>query len=211
MHSTLPFILVAIAVLGLLGILLWGGRQAKSAPAAPVATRNHKSVRSFNYGPTSVAAPTPPTTAPAPVATNVLEHFMPAEDLRAKEQAQAEAARLEAEQQAVVAPAPAATVDKVVAADEVAAAPAPTAPVSALDMLGTDELPTTPSSAPGDSSDEVVPDPALFYNPFSAAAPTANDEANQLAAVELRQRQRAAMKAKSAGQIAALSTLYKKD
>ena len=189
----LPFVLIVIALVGLVGLFVWRSKHASSAPPAPVAASNHKSVRSFNYGPAPVA--------PAPN-----------EDARPNEQAQAQVATTAP----VVAAAPATPATPAAPAAQVAVVAkqpvAPAAAVSALDMLGDDELPAPKSAAPAApdaGSDEAEPDRSLFYNPFTAPAPTANDEANRLAEVELRKQQRAARRAGAGAQKEALTTLYK--
>lgn len=190
----LPFVLIAIALVGLVGLFFWRSKHASSAPPAPVAASNHKSVRSFNYGPT----PVEPAAADEPAAS------------QPNEQAQAAVVVPVVAPALVVAPVAAAPVKPVVAA--VAKEPvAPAAAVSALDMLGDDELPAPKPVATDESSDEAEPDRSLFYNPFTAPAPTANDEANRLAEVELRKQQRAARRAGAGAQKEALTTLYKQD
>ncbi|WP_208133282.1 hypothetical protein [Hymenobacter sp. BT559] len=101
---------------------------------------------------------------------------------------------------------------------------APGARLNVLDLLGTDEAAparfqaaaaaevkpaageetAAPASAPPD--DDTVPQ-TLFTNPLTEATGTKNDEANRQAAVELKKRNRAALRTGTAGQKAALAAL----
>jgi hypothetical protein len=91
-------------------------------------------------------------------------------------------------------------------------------------MLGTDEAAVTKTeataategkpvagegptqSATTDVEETSVP-PALFSNPLTEATRTKNDEANRQAAVELKKRNRAALRTGTDGQKAALTAL----
>jgi hypothetical protein len=89
---------------------------------------------------------------------------------------------------------------------------------SVLDMVGLNTPKAAPEASaesqevrpvtPGaDEEDDTVAE-SLYDNPLTAAAPTANDNANRLTAVQLKQKQRAALAAKSNNQKAALTALY---
>ncbi|SHJ79696.1 hypothetical protein SAMN02745146_0196 [Hymenobacter daecheongensis DSM 21074] len=254
MQAALFFLLVLLPLAALLGLVWWRFTgNGKGEPEVLVATSNHRSVRSFHYGPKP--APAPAEAAPPLSADNPISRLMPEEDFRAKEEQelQAEADRMEADQitarelaateSAVDAAAEneAAIPAEVPATEESEATPADAAPpvvssvhalgtaaVSVFDRLGIDEpeSPTTAGkeaaavpatetatgaetahSAPESAADDAVPE-SLYDNPITTAAPTKNDQANQLKQVELRQRKRAALAAKNASQKAALTGLY---
>ena len=71
--------------------------------------------------------------------------------------------------------------------------------VNVLDMLGIDNAATAEATVPQ----------ALYSNPLTEATRTKNDEANRQAAVELKQRNRAALRTGTDGQKAALAALIK--
>lgn len=254
MQAALFFLLVLLPLAALLGLVWWRFTgSGKGKPEVLVATSNHRSVRSFHYGPKPT--PAPDEAAPPLSADNPISRLMPEEDFRAKEEQelQAEADRIEADQitarelaateSAVDAKAEpeAATPAEVPATQESEAMPADAAPpvvssvhalgtaaVSVFDRLGIDE-PESPTTAgieeaasptietaaeanaahlaPVAKADDAVPE-SLYDNPITTAAPTKNDQANQLKQVELRQRKRAALAAKNASQKAALTGLY---
>ena len=101
---------------------------------------------------------------------------------------------------------------------------APGAGINVLDLLGTDEAPVAKAQAiaatmvmpvvgeepakpaSADAEDAPVP-PTLFTNPLTEATGTQNDEANRRAAVELKKRNRAALRTGTDGQKAALAAL----
>lgn len=220
MHAVL-FLLLLLVFVALLALLWWRFKgSGKPKEVVQVATTNHKSLRSYHYGP----APLPPVMAPSvaapPLATNSpLAMLMPEEDFRAKEEQdlQAEADRQEAaqmeqrerEQVLVVV----AAADKVAAETPVPAVPAIAAPpasiaASVLDMLGiADQLSSVTAAVADDDSDDDSVAEALYDNPLTTATLTKNDVANRRATVELRQRRRAALTAKSSDQKATLATL----
>lgn len=254
MQAALFFLLVLLPLAALLGLVWWRftGR-GKGKPEVLVATSNHRSVRSFHYGPKPT--PAPAEAAPPVSADNPISRLMPEEDFRAKEEQelQAEADRMEADQITArelaatesaadaAAENEAAMTAEVPATEEAEATPTDGAPpvvssvhalgtaaVSVFDRLGIDEpesptttgmeeaaFPTietastadTSHSAPVAAADDAVPE-SLYDNPITTAAPTKNDQANQLKQVELRQRKRAALAAKNASQKAALTGLY---
>ena len=72
-----------------------------------------------------------------------------------------------------------------------------------------DESPCTasPTAQPASDPDEE-PAEALFHNPITALAPTANDQANRAAEIALRQQRRARMIKDAAAQRAALNDLF---
>ncbi|QNE42274.1 hypothetical protein F1C16_21855 (plasmid) [Hymenobacter sp. NBH84] len=101
---------------------------------------------------------------------------------------------------------------------------APGARVNVLDLLGTDEAAVTKGQeaaaaevkpvvgeepASEDAEDAPVPK-ALFANPLTEATRTKNDEANRQAAVELKKRNRAALRTGTDGEKAALAALITK-
>lgn len=200
----LPIILIVAALVGLLALSLWHSKLAGPPPPAPVAASNHKSVRFFDYAPKPILPAAPATTV------DILEQLMTGEDSHPEKQVQAVVAAPEVKPKEVVVPAPMVAPGEqatVVAKETVA----PATTVSALDMLGDNELSVPKSVAPDASSNEAGPDPSLFYNPFTRVAPTAIDKANQVIAHELRKRKRAAFQSRITGQKEALSTLYKQD
>ena len=101
---------------------------------------------------------------------------------------------------------------------------APGARVNVLDLLGTDEAAVTKDQATaaaevkplagegpakpasGDAEDAPVPH-TLFANPLTEATRTKNDEANRHAVVELKKRNRSALRTGTDGQKAALAAL----
>ena len=101
---------------------------------------------------------------------------------------------------------------------------APGAKVNVLDLLGTDEpaVAKGPATAAAEVKQGVGEEPAqpasadaentpvpqtLFTNPLTEATRTKNDEANRKAAVELKKRNRAALRTGTDGQKAALAAL----
>lgn len=98
---------------------------------------------------------------------------------------------------------------------------APGAKVNVLDILGTDEAAMTKAYAtaatevtpvvgeePASANAEDAPVPQrLFTNPLTEATGTKNDEANRRAAVELKKRNRAALRTGTNGEKAALAAL----
>lgn len=218
-------VLVLAPAVALIGLLVWRFRStSKGEKEVITATSNHKSVKSFHYGPAQIL----PTAAAPPLAeNNALSQLMPKEDFLQKQQKeiQEEAERLEAKEaerreveeaerhETAVASQtstkPAATTSTNESATEETAAPVgrpqpASATVSVLDTLNLDGVPATVTA----SEDEAVPD-AVYDNPLgaAAAAPTKNDTTNRAAQIELRQRQRAAMQKHSAGQKDILTSL----
>ena len=169
MQAALFFLLVLLPFAALSGLVWWRfSGSGKGKPEVLVATSNHRSVRSFHYGPKPT--PAPDEAAPPLLADNPISRLMPEEDFRAKEEQelQAEADRIEADQitarelaateSAVDAKAEpeAATPAEVPATQESEATPADAAPpvlssvhalgtaaVSVFDILGTDEPEST--------------------------------------------------------------------
>lgn len=233
MPISLPIFLIALALFILGSLLIWRVRNGKAqAAAAPVAATNHKSVRSFRYTPMPVAEPG--AAAPALPADSALTRLMVEDDFKAKEERenQAEADRLEAQEAEARQQHQEQQQESVAAAESPAAAPAqespaapaaptqPTSPatasavVSVANLLSADdadELPaTTPETSPASPAptDDEAPAPALFDNPLTAKASTANDAENQRVGAELRRLKREALQAKAAAEKAALASLY---
>lgn len=229
----LLFIVFGAAVA--LGALLWwrfkGNGRPAVTPVAPVATLNHYSLPLFHYGRVR-AVPVPPAAAATPpVPGAALASLLPEEDFRTQEatELQAEADRAEAEQgenrEQVAAETTQAAVPEAPSSDELQAAateaPRPVssrhaagAVASLLDTL--DEVPATDTESalpagttePTPEPEEEPAAPALFYNPITAPAPTANDQANRAAEVALRKQRRASMAADTAAQRDALQGLF---
>lgn len=221
----------------LVALLWWrfkgGGMEKKEKP---VVVGNHPSVVQRHYGPAPAPpVPAPLVAAPPLDADNPLSKLMPEEDFRAQEEKdiQAEADRIEAEEaeqreaaeQASQQPALPEVAEAPKEVEVPAAAPElrslrhAAGAVSVFDALGldepapvADELPATaapvvdelPTAAAPD--DDTVPE-ALFYNPFTVAAPSKNDKANSLTRAELRRRTREAIQAEAGANKAALTTL----
>jgi hypothetical protein len=226
--QTLWIGLFVVLILGLLVALLWwrfkgGGMDKKEKP---VAVGNHPSIMQRHYGPAPAPPVAPPLVAAPPLAADSpLSQLMPEEDFRAQEEKdiQAEADRIEAEEaeqreaaeQASQQPALPEVPEAAEAPEEVPAA-APTlrslrhaaGAVSVFDALGLDELAQVVDELPTAAApdDDTVAE-ALFYNPFTAAAPSKNDKANSLTRAELRRRTREAIQAEAGGNKAALTTL----
>lgn len=210
------FILLVVLPTGALSGLIWWRFKGsgRTKVEALVATRNHPSLRTFHYGPALVVEPAV-VAAPPLAPGSPLAHLMPAEDFRANEEQKtpAGAIRREAEPTAARAAAEPASPETTGAAASQAATnrnstarPAAAGVVSALDVLGTDEQPGPEPAAASIGDDSIAE--SLFDNPLTQAANTRNDAANRLAAVELRQRRRAAVQAGSLGQKSALNALY---
>jgi len=218
MSSVLFVALVLAPAVALVGLLVWRFKSTqKEGKGVVIATSNHKSVKSFHYGPAPVL---PNPVAPPLTENNALSQLMPEEDFLQKQQkeSQEEADRLEAKEaerrevaEAAIHPStkPAATTRTTESATEETAAPVgrpqpASATVSVLDTLNLDVVPATATA----SEDEAVPD-AVYDNPLgaAAAAPTKNDTTNRAAEIELRKRQRAARQKQSAGQKDVLTSL----
>ncbi|MBC6609058.1 hypothetical protein H8B13_19725 [Hymenobacter sp. BT188] len=192
------FLLVFVVSVAALGLLLWWRFRGsgKPAPASTALTspRNHHSLRSFHYeaSPTTSGA----TTSAAPGATvgDALARLLPAEDLQKPAPGEVPIA----EPSLISGP----------AADfqPVSIRHAPGAATSLLDTLDSTTEPKT--ARPATALDEEEPAAALYYNPLTAPAPTANDQANRAAEIALRQQRRARMSAKTANQRTALSELF---
>ena len=204
------FLLVVLLALGALAALLWwrfkGSGQAAPAPTVLPATRNHHSLRSFHYAP--AAAQKAAATAGA-----VLAQLLPEEDLELEAQApdlpdEEPVTEMAAHDNPELA-------EQQAAEDE---APRPAsirhaagAVASLLDALDTttaaEPEPIAKATEPASETDEE-PDPALYFNPLTAPAPTANDQANRAAEIALRQQRRARMNTNAAAQRTALSGLF---
>ena len=209
------FLLVVILALAALAALLWWRFRGDGQPAATsplLATRNHHSLRTFHYGP-AAAAPSP--VAAPPQAGAARAQLLPEEDRMAstpklsagEEQTTplADSPPLAAEQtQEVGADAP---VDK--APRPASSRHAAGALASLLDVQEEAGAPILMNAEPAPEPEtEEGPAEALFHNPITAPAPTANDQANRAAEIALRQQRRARMSADAAAQRAALSGLF---
>jgi hypothetical protein len=212
MRSGLLLLLVVFALVALAALLWWrfkGSGHSAATPAAALAPRNHHSLRTFHYAPASTAPKSSPTIATE--AGAALAQLLPEEDI-------ASAASNPAEPAAERAPATASSEDPALNEQESADTPHPAsirhaagAVASLLDTL--DDAPNTepesvteaPESAP---ENDEEPARALFFNPLTAPAPSANDQANRAAEIALRQQRRARMSTNAAGQRAALSGLF---
>lgn len=203
----------------------------------PVAVGNHPSIAQRHYGPPPAPPVAAPLVAAPPLAAdNPLSQLMPEEDFRAQEEKaiQAEADRIEAEEaeqreaaeQASQQPALPEVPEAAEAPEEVPAA-APelrssrhaAGAVSVFDALGLDEPAPVADELPAAAApvadelptataldDDTVAE-SLFYNPFTVAAPSKNDKANNLTRAELRRRTREAIQAEAGANKAALTTL----
>lgn len=225
MNAALFTGLILLPLLGLVCLLWWRfGGSGKGKEIVLVAASNHRSLKRFHYGP----GPAPPAmesaAAPPPKTRNPLSQLLPEEDFRAQaEKKPPSAAGTEASPQELAEPATKSP--PTVAEKELAAVPQPTSPrpasnatVSVLDVLAVD-APAAPTAAkwPAAVAEATPPSSAaaedesvaesLFDNPLTAATPTKNDEANRLTAAALRRRNRAALQAASARQLAALTNL----
>ncbi|SNR98943.1 hypothetical protein [Hymenobacter mucosus] len=222
-------VVLTLFLLVALSCFAWRRIKGKSKPVDLVAKSNHQSVWSFHYGPATILPPREPAAQPPPPAAdgNVLAKLMPDEDLRVKEdQARAAAAaRAEALQNADSerAQQPAKQPDEPQTTLEKAAPTAPLkssrhtpgAKVNVLELLGTDKataaeqpVTTTTEEALAATAEATVSQ-ALYSNPLTEATRTKNDEANRKAAVELKRRNRAALRTGTDGQKAALTALIK--
>ena len=234
MRTGIALFVVFVAAITL-GALLWwrfkGNGRSIVTPPAPVATRNHHSLPLFHYERAGAAPATAVVAAAPPAPGSALASLLPEEDFRAQEAAelqaeadQAEAAQAESREQAAVeatqpptsdeapAPEPAAeataeTVAETAGAQPVSSRHAAGAVASLLDTL--DEVPAAPATPePAPEPDEEPAAPSLFYNPITAPAPSANDQANRAAEIALRKQRRASMAADTAAQRDALQGLF---
>jgi hypothetical protein len=205
-------LLVVILALGALAALLWWRFKGSGKPAASVAlvaTHNHHSLRTFHYAP----AATVQAAAATVEAGEVLARLLPPEDLEAPEPGHspeeeqaippAESSQPAAEDSAEVSP-------EALADDAPRPASIRHAAGALASLLDAQEgvaavLPPTPE--PTAEADEE-PAAALYHNPLTAPAPTANDQTNRAAEIALRQQRRARMSADAAAQRAALSGLF---
>jgi len=213
MSPVLFVVLIFLPAVALAGLLFW---RFKSTPKQEietlVATTNHKSVKSFHYGPAPVL---PPPVAGRPLAKDdALSQLMPEEDFKQKQKEIEEANRLEAEEAERREAAEAATQvtkDATSTAESAleqaekleASRNSPQvadATVSVLDTLSVDTVVA--------SKDEELPD-TVYDNPLGAASapPTKNDISNRAAEIEVRKQQRAARQKQSAVQKDILTSL----
>ncbi|GAA4389296.1 hypothetical protein [Hymenobacter koreensis] len=203
-------LLLVILALGALAALLWWRFKGPDKPAAPVAvlaTRNHHSLRTFHYG--SAAAAQAATSAG--VTTEVgeaLARLLPQEDLAAPDSthsAEENEATLSADNEAPSEGNQETSAD--IPPRPASIRHAAGALASLLDAQEETVTPVAPTPEPAPETDEE-PAEALFHNPITAPAPSANDQANRAAEIALRQQRRARMSADAAAQRAALSDLF---
>lgn len=200
--------------MGALAALLWWrfkGPGKRAAPLAVLATRNHHSLRTFHYE-TAAAAQAAEKAAATTEVGEALARLLPEEDLAAPEplpSAEEDEATLSADNAE-------STTDLGEADREALAEDTPRpasirhaagALASLLDAQEEDPGPAESAPEPAVEADEE-PAKALFHNPITAPAPTANDQANRAAEIALRQQRRARMSADAAAQRAALSGLF---
>ncbi|RYU84851.1 hypothetical protein [Hymenobacter persicinus] len=207
-------LLAVILALGALAALLWWRFKGPGKPVAPVAalaTRNHHSLRTFHYE-TAAAAQAAEKAATTDVG-EALARLLPKEDLAVPESVQSAeeaAAAVVVDSSEPLLEEPEEATQDVPAED----APRPSsirhaagALASLLDAQEGAATPLAPTPEPTAEADEE-PAEALFHNPLTAPAPTANDQANRAAEIALRQQRRARMSADAAAQRAALSSLF---
>lgn len=208
-------LLVVVLALAALAALLWWRFKGSGLPAAPAATatRNHHSLRTFHYAPAG-APPKAAVSADTAAAGTALASLLPPEDLEVPESGQqseeaAPAAGLVDSPQASSLEEPEATPESV---PEEAPRPASirhTAGAVAVLLDAVDEAPAAVAPTAQSASDpDEEPAEALFHNPITAPAPTANDQANRAAEIALRQQRRARMNKDAAAQRAALNDLF---
>jgi hypothetical protein len=207
-------LLVVILALAALAALLWWRFKGPGKPAAPVAvlaTRNHHSLRAFHYKP--AAAPQASNKSTATEVGEALAQLLPQEELAAPEPSRS----AEKEEAALVVDSPLPLAEHLEEASQDAQeeeAPRPAsirhaagALASLLDAQEDATASTAPTPEPALEVNEE-PAEALFHNPLTAPAPTANDQANRAAEIALRQQRRARMSADAGAQRAALSGLF---
>jgi hypothetical protein len=216
MRSGLLLLLVVLALAALAALLWWrfmGSGQSAAAPTSLLASRNHYSLRSFHYelaGAAQKAALAVITTE----AGSALAQLLPEEDLvqaasdPAEEAEEHSASATDTGENAEPAELEAAADQTPRPASIRHAAGAVASLLDALDDAPAAELePVADASEPAPETDEE-PAPALYFNPLTAPAPTANDQANRAAEIALRQQRRARMSTNAAAQRAALSGLF---
>jgi hypothetical protein len=205
-------LLVVVLALAALAALLWWRFKGGGMPAAPpaTATRNHHSLRTFHYQP---AGATPQAAAAAAAADTAaaLASLLPPEDLEVAESAQPTTGGVPAPGPADSAELIPAEAAEATAAPSTGGAPRPasirhTAGAIAVLLDAVDEVPAAPLEPAPDPDEE--PAEALFHNPITAPASTANDQANRAAEIALRQQRRARMNKDAAAQRAALNDLF---
>ena len=227
----------AVALGALLWWRFKGNGRSIAAPPAPVATRNHHSLPLFHYERAGGAPAAAVVAAAPPAPGSALASLLPEEDFRAQEAAElqaeadrAEAAQAESREQVATEAAGQTPTSGDVPATELAAedaaideeitveragpqlissrhAAGAVAVASLLDTL--DEAPAAPPAPePAPEPEEEPAAPALFYNPITAPAPSANDQANRAAEIALRKQRRASMAADTAAQRNALQGLF---
>lgn len=220
MRSGILFLVVLLA-LGALAALLWWRFKGPGKPAALVAglaTRNHHSLRTFHYQSAATAAQPATTATDTAEVGAALDRLLPKEDLAGSEPvpaSQADQATAAADNSRPAAEYP--TAASAAAAKE---APRPAsirhAAGALMSLLNAQEgviVPAADAADPtpaDDNSPEADEEPAaaLFHNPITAPAPTANDQTNRAAQISLRQQRRARMSANADAQRAALSNLF---
>lgn len=213
MRSGILLLVVILALAALAALLWWRfkGSGQPAASAALLATRNHHSLRTFHYEPAAAAQAAPiGVTAEAGAA---LARLLPEEDLAVENPAHT----AEEEQATTPVDSPQPAVEHLEESTQDMPADASPRPasirhaagalVSLLDVQEEVAASVAPTAEPVAEADEE-PAAALFHNPITAPAPTANDQANRAAEIALRQQRRARMSADATAQRAALSGLF---
>ncbi|MBF9144534.1 hypothetical protein [Hymenobacter properus] len=207
-------LILVVLALAALAALLWWRFKGPGKPAAPVAvlaTRNHHSLRTFHYE-TAAATQAAGQAAASAEVGEALARLLSREDLAAPEpvhSAEKAEATLSADNAESTSDpgeadleAPAEDTPRPASIRHAAGALA-----SLLDVQEEAVVPAASAPEPAVEADEE-PAAALFHNPLTAPAPTANDQANRAAEIALRQQRRARMSADAAAQRAALSGLF---
>ncbi|MBD2769448.1 hypothetical protein IC235_16280 [Hymenobacter sp. BT664] len=206
-------LILVVLALAALAALLWWRFKGPGKPAAPVAvlaTRNHHSLRTFHYE-TAAATQSAKQAAASAEVGEPLARLLPREDLAAPEPA-----HFAEEAKATLSADNAESTTELGEADLEAPAEDTPRPASIrhaagalASLLEVQEEAVVPAAAPEPAVEaDEEPAEALFHNPITAPAPTANDQANRAAEIALRQQRRARMSADAAAQRAALSSLF---
>ncbi|GAB3244000.1 hypothetical protein GCM10027346_41220 [Hymenobacter seoulensis] len=214
MRSGILLLVVILALAALAALLWWRfrGPGQPAAPAAVLATRNHHSLRTFHYD-TAAAAGKLAAAALTAEAGTALARLLPKEDRAVSEPVPS------AEDEPTTPPADASQSGAEHPAEASQDTPTDKAPRPAsirhaagalASLLDAQEVAATPTAAADEPRPELDEEPAeaLFHNPLTAPAPTANDQANRAAEIALRQQRRARMSADAATQRAALNGLF---
>ncbi|GAB3840613.1 hypothetical protein GCM10028821_45700 [Hymenobacter jeollabukensis] len=206
---------MVVLALAALAALLWWRFKGSGLPAAPAATatRNHHSLRTFHYAPSS-AIPKAAVSVEAAATGAALASLLPPEDLEAPAAGQLpeEAVTAASEVDSPQVPQPDELNATAGPATEETPRPASIRHAAGAVAVLLDAVDESPSNVSPDAQTASDPDEepaeALFHNPITAPAPTANDQANRAAEIALRQQRRARMNKDAAAQRAALNDLF---